>query len=62
MSLIEISSSYHDLKLDVQSYLTTFSCQLGRYKYKQLPFGASVAGDMFQRKTDIIFKELPNVF
>ena len=44
------------------SYFTTFSCQFGQYRYKQLSFGAALAGDMFQRKTDEIFKELPNVF
>ena len=30
-------------------------------RYKQLPFGADLAGDMFQ-KIDEIFKEVPNVF
>ena len=54
---------YHTLKLDERtSYLKTFACQFGRYKYKRLPFGAALAGDMFQRKIDKIFKELPNVF
>ena len=39
-----------------------FACQFGRYRYKSLPFGASLAGDMFQIKCDKIFEELPNVF
>ena len=34
----------------------------GRYRCKQLPFGAAPAGDMFQRKIDEIFKNIPNVF
>ena len=39
-----------------------FAYQFGRYKYKQLPFGAVLAGYMFQGKIDEIFKDLPNVF
>ena len=39
-----------------------FACQFGRYRYKQLPFGAAPAVDMFQKKIDEIFKDLANVF
>ena len=39
-----------------------FTCQLGRYRYKQLPFGAAPSVDMFQRNIDEILKDLPNVF
>ena len=41
------------------------ACQMhgiGRYIYKLLPFGAAPSGDMFQRKIDEIFKDMPNVF
>ena len=31
-------------------------------QYKQLPFGAVLAGDMFQWKIDEIFNDMPNVF
>ena len=63
MSIIDASSGYHNLKLDKQSsYLTTFSCPFGRYRYKWLPFGAVPAGDMFQWKIDEIFNDMPNVF
>ena len=34
---------------------------IGRYRYKRLPFGAAPAGDLFQRKTDEIYKDLPKV-
>ena len=30
--------------------------------YKRLSFGAALTGDMFQRKIDEIFKDMPNVF
>ena len=52
MSIMDASSGYHNLKLDMQSsYLTTFACLFGRYHYKCLPFGAAPVGDMFQRKS-----------
>ena len=63
MSIIDASSGYHNLKLDKKSsYLTTFACQFGRYRYKHLPFGAVPADDMFQCKIDEIFNDMPNVF
>ena len=63
LSLIDVSSGYHNLKLDEKSsYLTTFACQFGRYRYKRFPFGAAPVGDMFQRKKDEIFKDLPQAF
>ena len=63
MSIIDASSGYHNLKLDKQlSYLTTFSCPFGRYRYKCLLFGAALAGNMFQHKIDKIFNDMPNVF
>ena len=35
LSLIGVHSGYHNLRLDEKSsYLTIFSCQFGRYRYK----------------------------
>ena len=63
MSIIDVSSGYHNLKLDKQlSYLTMFACQFGRYRYNHLPFRAVLAGDMFKHKIDEIFNDIPNVF
>ena len=63
MSIINVSSGYHNLRLDMQSsYLTIFTCPFGRYRYKHLPFGAVPAGNMFQCKIDKIFNDMPNVF
>ena len=60
LSLIDVSFGYHNLKLDKRSsYLTTFACQFGRYRYKWLPFGAAPAGDRFQWKIDERCKDLP---
>ena len=63
MSIIDANSGYHNLQLDTQSsYLTTFACLFDRYCYKHLPFGAALAGNMFQRKINEIFNDIPNIF
>ena len=38
------------------------NANLAQIDTRDLPFGAALAGDMFQRKIDEIFKDLPNVF
>ena len=43
--------------LKILQFTTTFSCQFLRFRYIRLPFS-----DVFKRKIDKIFKELPNVF
>ena len=63
MSVIDVSSGYHNLKLDEKSsYLTTFACPFGQYQYKCLPFREVPVGDMSQHKIDKIFSDMPNVF
>ena len=63
MSTIEVSSGYHNLNLDEKSsYLTTFACPFGQYRYKSLPFGAMPVGNMFQCKIDKIFNDMSNLF
>ena len=63
MSIINVSSGYHNLRLDTQSsFLTTFACVFGRYRYKCLPFETAPMGDMFQHKIGEIFNDMPNVF
>ena len=43
------------------SYMTTFNTEFGRYRYTVMPFGATVAGDVFQHKLDECFGHIPNV-
>ena len=58
MSIINVSSGYHNLWLDTQSsYLTMFACPFGRSW-----FGVVPVGDMFQHKIDEIFNDMPDVF
>ena len=39
-----------------------FSSQFGRYRCIRLLFGAVPSGDMFQKKIDELFNDIPNVF
>ena len=44
------------------SYITTFACQFGRYRFTIEIFRVVLAGYMFQQKIDEIFKDLPIIF
>ena len=49
-------------KLDeTSSYLTTFNTEIGRYTFAVMPFGITVAGDVFQRKLDECFGHIRNL-
>ena len=53
---------YWHQELDkASSYVTTFNIEFGRYYYTVIPFGATVAGDVFQRKLNQCFGHLQNV-
>ena len=43
------------------SYMTTLNTEFGRYRYNVMPFGATVAGDVFQHKLNECFGHIPNV-
>ena len=43
------------------SYLTTFNTKIGWFRFAVMPFGATVAGDVFQWKLDSIFLNIENV-
>ena len=63
LTLIDVHSGYHNLKLDEQSlYLTTLSSPFGRYRYTLWPFGVTSVGDMFQKEIEKLICGMPNVF
>ena len=62
MTVLDCCKGYWHQQLDEQSsYLTTFNTEFGRYRYTVMPFGAKVAGDVFQHKLDECFGHIPNV-
>ena len=62
MTMCDCKKGYWHQKLDeASSYLTTFNMELGRYRYTVMPFGITVAGDVFQRKLDQYFGQIEQV-
>ena len=62
MTVLDFKKGYWHQELDeASSYLTTFKMEFGRYRYTVMPFGATVAGNIFQRKLDQCFGHLQNV-
>ena len=60
--MLDCKKGYWHQELDeVSSYLTTFNTEFGRYQYTVMPFSATVAGDVFQRKLNQCFGHLQNV-
>ena len=61
-SKIDLASGYWHVKLDRKSSLmTTFQTHNGRYRWLRLPFGVSVAAEIFQRKLNEALYDLRGV-
>ena len=52
---------WHQQLNEASSFLITFNTELGRFWYTVMPFGATVAGDVFQRKLGECFGRLKQV-
>ena len=52
---------WHQELDEASSFLTTFNTELERFRYTLMPFGSTVAGDVFQHKLDQCFGNLKNV-
>ena len=51
MTVFDCKKGYWHQKLDEAStFLTTINTEIGRFRYTVMPFGATVAGDVFQWK------------
>ena len=62
MSVCNCKKGYWNQDLDeASSFLTTFNIKLGRFRYTIMPFGARVAGNVFQHKLYQCFGHLKNV-
>ena len=56
MSVCDCKKGYWHQQLDeALSFLTTFNTELGRFRYTVMPFGVTVAGDVFQHKLNHCF-------
>ena len=62
LTVLDCKKGYWHQELDeASSYLTTFNTEFGRYQYTVMPFGATIAGDVFQRKLDQCFGHSQNI-
>ena len=62
ITVLDCSKGYwHQLLDDESSFLTTFNTKIDQFRFTVMPFGGTVAGDIFQRKLDSIFLHLENV-
>ena len=62
MTVYNCKKGYWHQKADeASSYLTTFNTEIGRYRYTVMPFGITVARDVFQRKLDQHFGQIDHV-
>ena len=62
ITVLDCSKGYWHQPLDDESsFLTTFNTKIGQLRFTVMPFGATVASDVFQRKLDSIFLNLENV-
>ena len=62
MTVCDCKRGYWHQKCDeASSFLTTFNTEIGRFRYTVLPFGITVAGDVFQHKLDQCFGKIDQV-
>ena len=62
MRICDYCMGYWHQELDESSsFLTTFNTKFGCYRYIVMPFGATVAGDVFWCKVDPCFGHISNV-
>lgn len=61
-SVLDLSEGFYNIKLDVNSsHLCTFNSPFGCYKFNRLPFGLSVAPEIFQKYNEKAFGDIPGV-
>ena len=49
ITVLDCSKGYwHQLLDDESSYLTTFNTEISQFQFTVMPFGATVAGNVFQ--------------
>ena len=62
MTVCDCKKGYWHQKLDeASSFLTTFNTEISRFRYTVMPFGITVARDVFQRKPDQCFGKIDHV-
>ena len=61
-TIADFNKGYWMVELDPESRkYTTMALDIGRFQWTRLPMGSIVAQDVFQRKLDAIFLDIPGV-
>ena len=61
-SILDEKDGYWQVQLDEgSSLLCTFNTPFGRYRFRRMPFGIKSASEVFQRKNEAIFGDIPRV-
>ena len=61
-TIVDFNKGYWMVELDPESRkYTTMALDIGRFQWTRLPMGSIVAQDVFQRKLDAIFLDIPGV-
>ena len=61
-TIADFNKGYWMVELDPESQkYTTMALDIGRFQWTRLPMGSIVAQDVFQRKLDAIFLDIPGV-
>ena len=61
-TIVDFNKGYWMVELNPESQkYTTMALDIGRFQWTRLPMGSIVAQDMFQRKLDAIFLDIPGV-
>jgi hypothetical protein len=61
-SVLDLSEGFYNIVLDDKSSdLCTFNSPMGCYKFNRLPFGVSVASEIFQKYNERAFGDIPGV-
>lgn len=61
-SVLDLSDGFYNIKLtDESAKLCTFSSPFGCYSFKRLPFGLSIAPEIFQKYSENTFGDIPGV-
>ena len=61
LSVICKKGYWHQELDEYSTFLTTSNTELGRFRHTLMPFGSTVARDVFQCKPDQCFRHLKNV-
>lgn len=61
-SVLDLSEGFYNIKLDEKSSeLCTFNSPFGCFRFERLPFGISVAPEIFQKYNENAFGDIPGV-